>query len=143
MTEPYVSAALRRLVTARAAACCEYCRGQTKYAAQSFSIDHIIPRQAGGLMQDDNLALACQGCNGHKAMRTMALDPVSGVLTTLFHPRQQRWGEHFRWSEDFTEIIGLTPVGRATVAALHLNRSGLVHMRRILFAAGEHPPVEM
>lgn len=143
MTEPYVSAALRRLVTARAAACCEYCRCQTTYAAQSFSIDHIIPRQAGGLTQDDNLALACQGCNGHKATRTMALDPVSGVLTTLFHPRQQRWGEHFKWSEDCTEIIGLTPIGRATVAALHLNRSGLVNMRRILYAAGEHPPVEM
>src|SRR5262245_1280506 len=125
MTEPYVSAALRRLVVARAAVCCEYCWCQTKYAAQSFSIDHIIPRQAGGVTQDDNIALACQGCNGHKATRIMASDPVSGLVAPLFHPRQQRWGEHFRWSEDFTEIIGLTPVGRATVAALHLNRSGL------------------
>src|SRR2546422_6048903 len=48
-----------------------------------------------------------------------------------------------RTREDFTEIIVLTPVGRATVAALHLNRSGLVNMRRILYAAGEHPPIEM
>ena len=73
----------------------------------------------------------------------MASDPVSGLVTPLFHPRQQRWGEHFRWSEDFTEIIGFTPAGRATVAVLHLNRSGLVNMRRILYAAGEHPPIEM
>ena len=73
----------------------------------------------------------------------MASDPRSGLVTPWFHPRQQRWGEHCRWSEDCPEIIGLTPVGRATVAALHLHRSGLVHMRRILSAAGEHPPSAM
>ena len=143
MTEPSVSAALRRLVTARAASCCEYCHCQAKYAAQSFSIDHIIPRQGGGLTQADNLALACQGCNGHKATRTIAMDPVTGVLTPLFHPRQQRWSEHFGWSADFTEVIGLTAVGRATVEALKLHRPGLANMRRILYAAGEHPLVEL
>ena len=142
MTEPYVSAQLRRLVTERAAECCEYCRCQAQYSAQSLSIDHIIPRQAGGLTQADNLALACQGCNGHKSTHTMALDPLTGLVTPLFHPRQQRWREHFRWSVDCTEVVGLTPVGRATVEALQLNRSGLVNMRRILYAAGEHPPVE-
>ena len=111
MTEPYVSAALRRLVITRAAACCEYCGCQTKYAAQSFSIDHILPRQAGGETHEENLALACQGCNGHKAARTMARDPVSGVVTPLFHPRQHRWGDHFQWSEDSMEILGLSPWG--------------------------------
>lgn len=143
MTEQYVSAQLRRLVTERAAECCEYCRCQAKYSAQSLSIDHSIPRQAGGLTQADNLALACQGCNGHKATHTMALDPLTGLVIPLFHPRQQRWSGHCRWSVDCTEIVGLTPVGRATVEALQLNRSGLVNMRRILYAAGEHPPGEM
>jgi hypothetical protein len=73
----------------------------------------------------------------------MASDPLSGLVTPLLHLHQQRWGAHCRWSEDGTEILGLTPVGRATVAALHLNRSGLVTMRRILYAVGEPPPIEM
>jgi hypothetical protein len=36
----------------------------------------------------------------------------------------------------------MTPIGRAPVEALHLNRPGLVNLRRILHAAGEHPPPE-
>jgi hypothetical protein len=62
-------------------------------------------------------------------------------LHPLFNPRQQKWGEHFNWSENFTRIIGLTPTGRATVVSLQLNREELLNFRRILFAAGEHPPV--
>jgi len=58
----------------------------------------------------------------------------------LFHPREQSWDEHFAWNEDFTLILGLTPTGRATIEALHLNRSGLVNLRRVLYAIGEHPP---
>lgn len=61
----------------------------------------------------------------------------------LYHPRQQKWSDHFRWSEDYTLIIGLTPVGRATVESLKLNRRSLVNLRRVLFALGEHPPAYM
>jgi hypothetical protein len=60
----------------------------------------------------------------------------------LYNPREQRWDEHFSWSEDYLRITGLTPIGRATVEALRLNREGLVNMRRILYAVGEHPPQE-
>jgi hypothetical protein len=60
----------------------------------------------------------------------------------LFHPRQQRWSDHFTRNEGATLIIGLSPTGRATVASLHLNRPELVNLRRILAAAGEHPPPE-
>jgi hypothetical protein len=37
-------------------------------------------------------------------------------------------------------IIGLTATGRAIVEALHLNRSELLNLRRMLRAVGEHPP---
>jgi len=37
-------------------------------------------------------------------------------------------------------IIGVTPTGRATVAALRLNRPGLVNMRQVLYGIGKHPP---
>ena len=46
----------------------------------------------------------------------------------------------FSWNEDCTEIIGLTSVGRATIEALHLNRIGVMNLRRVLFEKGLHPP---
>jgi hypothetical protein len=60
----------------------------------------------------------------------------------LFHPRQHRWRDHFAWNNDATVVVGLSPTGRATVSLLQLNRSGLVNLRRLLVAAGEHPPLE-
>ena len=67
---------------------------------------------------------------------------MTGDPVLLFHPRNQRWRDHFAWTADCTAILGLTPTGRATVEALHLNREGLVNLRRVLYAAGEHPPAE-
>ena len=143
MTEKYIPAELRRLVVERARSCCEYCRYPGRYAPQTLPVDHIIPREAGGQTVAENLAQSCQGCNGHKAAKTSAADPVTGLLVPLYHPRQQRWDEHFAWSEDSLRITGLTPVGRATVEALQLNREGLINMRRVLYAVGEHPPQEI
>jgi hypothetical protein len=37
-------------------------------------------------------------------------------------------------------MIGITPIGRATVARLHLNRSGVVNLRESLRRLGLHPP---
>ncbi len=111
---------LKQAVFERAAGCCEYCRSQARFAVQAFSIEHIIPLSRGGLTALDNLALACQGCNNHKYAKLAERDPVSGVSTMLFHPRQHRWRDHFIWNEDFTLMIGLTPIGRATVDALQL-----------------------
>lgn len=119
--------------------CCEYCRSQVRFAMQSFSVEHIVPRSQGGETTHDNLALACQGCNNHKYNKIEARDPITGDFVSLFHPRKQRWRDHFSWNGDFTLIIGLTPVGRATVEALRLNRKGLVNLRRVLFMMGEHP----
>lgn len=88
----------------------------------------------------ENLAYSCQGCNNHKYIKTDGLDPVSGEVTPLFHPRRQRWRDHFIWSHGFTRIVGLTPTGRATVESLRLNRESLVNLRRVLYEHGQHPP---
>ena len=48
MTEARVPPALRRLVVERARNRCEYCRYPGLYSPQSLSIDHIVPRGAGG-----------------------------------------------------------------------------------------------
>ncbi len=135
-----ISKRLRKLVADRANRCCEYCRSQEDFATEAFSIEHIKPRQDGGQTVAENLALACQGCNNHKYDNTTAIDPMTGINVLLFHPRQDIWSEHFSWSEDDTIILGITPTGRATVAALHLNRPGVVNMRRVLKMIHKHPP---
>ncbi len=131
---------LREFVSERAEGRCEYCRSPAAFAHQSFSLEHIRPRSRKGKRSPTNLALSCQGCNNHKYNRTKAADPVSGAGVSLFHPRRHSWGDHFAWSEDATQILGLTPLGRATVEALQLNREALVNLRRVLVQAGEHPP---
>ena len=103
------------------------------------TVDHVIPRATGGKTEGDNLALCCFGCNQHKSWLTSAPDPVAGEETPLFHPRRQVWEEHFTWNEDFSIVLGLSPIGRATVDALQLNRPGLANLRRVLYASGEHP----
>jgi hypothetical protein len=142
MPEQRATVQQRQAVEKRARGCCEYCRSQARFATQSFSIEHIKPRSQGGQTRLDNLALACQGCNGHKHSKTEGYDPISREMVPLYHPRQHQWQDHFRWSDDFTLIVGLTPVGRATIEALQLNREGLVNLRQVLYAMGEHPPSE-
>ena len=131
---------LKEFVVRRAQSRCEYCRSPAAFAHQSFSIEHIRPRSRRGKRSPANLALSCQGCNNHKYNRTKARDPVSGQTVVLFHPRRHRWTDHFGWTDDGTEILGLTRIGRATVEALQLNREALVNLRRVLVEAGEHPP---
>jgi hypothetical protein len=107
---------------------------------QTFSAEHIQPRSRRGETLFGNLAWACQGCNNHKYNKSSARDPLTGEVVPLFNPRRRHWAEHFTWNEDGTLILGLSPVGRATVEALHLNRKGLVNLRQVLFSVREHPP---
>jgi hypothetical protein len=134
---------VREQVAARASYHCEYCRSPVKFAVQSFECEHIVPTSLGGQTTIDNLAFACGGCNRCKAAKTTGIDPENGQETPLFHPRHQNWQDHFTWSADFSLIIGLTAVGRATIHALRLNRSGVINLRQVLVFAGEHPPIDL
>jgi hypothetical protein len=128
-------------VVERAKGCCEYCHSQERYSPDPFSVEHIIPLSKGGTNVLENLAFACQGCNNRKYTNIEAFDPLSLSPVPLFHPRQHIWAEHFAWSDDGVLVLGLSPIGRAAVEKLQLNRAGLVNLRRILVDAGEHPPV--
>ena len=120
---------------------CEYCLTPTTCSSSPFAIDHIQPLTLGGTDSLENLALACFGCNGPKSAFTEGTDPETGVVVPLYHPRRDNWREHFRWNEDFTELVGLTPTGRATIARLDLNRPGVVPLRRLMLGTEEgHPP---
>ena len=139
----YIPAKLRRLVLKRAGERYEYCLSPVSHTVSSFAIEHIIPLEKGGVTTADNLALSCQGCNSHKYTKTEAIDPLTKQPAPLFHPRHKTWREHFGWNQDCSMVIGLTASGRASVAALPLNRPGVVNLRQLLYAAGKHPPHDL
>ena len=140
MRREYVPVATERQVRRRARERCEYCQSPASVSSAPFCIDHIHPVSLGGATEEANLAPTCSFCNLGKSDRTHAPDPETGDLAALFHPRRQRWSEHFRWSEDFLSIIAATPTGRATIAALSLNRVELQNLRRVLVRSDLHPP---
>ncbi len=134
-----VSQSTKELVRRRANGCCEYCRCPEAFATQPHSIEHIHPRVRGGDSDPSNLALACQGCNNYKYDQVEVVDDLTGKTAQLFHPREMHWENHFAWSNDYSEIVPLSAIGRVTVATLCLNRVGVLNLRRILFSMGEHP----
>lgn len=139
MSELKLTAQQKEEVAQRARHCCEYCQSQARFSPDPFSIEHITPRSRGGTSDPSNLALACQGRNNRKYTSTKVVDPITGESVPLFHPREQKWGDHFIWNEAYTLILGRTPTGRATIEKLKLNRIGLVNLRRVLHSIGEHP----
>ena len=125
-------------VRQRAGECCEYCHMPQAVHVRTFPIDHIISRQHGGLSTTDNLALSCLRCNSHKGPNLAGIDPDSGQLTRLFHPRQDRWDEHFRWNGPY--LIGKTDIGRTTIEVCTMNNPDYVALRESLIAEGAFPP---
>jgi len=130
--------ALKGLVRRRAIGACEYCRMPEVVHDLPFQIDHIIARQHGGLAVADNLALACAWCNSHKGPNLAGIDPEGGRLVPLFHPRRDRWEDHFGWRGPI--VLGLTPEGRATIHVLDMNDGAIVKIRENLIAGGDFPP---
>lgn len=112
-----ISAKLRREVTKRAKEFCEYCRSNSAFSDSPFDVEHIVPISADGKTVLENLALSCHGCNLHKSSKIEEFDVISEETVRLFHPRNDDWNEHFTWANKFSVIVGLTPIGRATVEA--------------------------
>lgn len=131
-----ISNKLRHLVITRAENRCEYCGLSQLGQAAAFHIDHVIPIVAGGLTRADNLALACVACSLHKAARQFFPDSFMGEPASIFNPRQEKWTDHFVW--EGVQINGLTPTGRATVAALQMNRPLILAIREEEKRIGRH-----
>lgn len=119
---------------------CAYCWTMEANTGQPMTIDHIIPQSQGGLTKFGNLCFCCRRCNEFKRNQTQVEDPLTGEVVLLYHPRQQQWQTHFMWDDTGTLIIGLTPVGRATIIALQMNNSVIVVTRRRWVSVGWHPP---
>jgi hypothetical protein len=131
-------------VRRRAAGLCEYCRIPEAAFRRPFHIEHIIAKQHGGATRLDNLALACQACNLKKGPNLTGIDPATGEITPLFHPRRDDWEEHFAFSLGTLlpagiEIRGRTVTGRATVLVLGMNSEMRQMVRYELWHEGADP----
>lgn len=134
----YIPAEVRRVVNQRATGRCEYCGLSQAGQEATFHLDHIIPVAAGGQTTAENLVLACVSCSLRKAARQTAIDPHTGAETAIYHPRRERWSAHFRW--EGVRVVGQTATGRATVAALDMNRPLMLAIRQEEANLGRHPP---
>ncbi|MDX6696379.1 MAG: hypothetical protein QOF02_3982 [Blastocatellia bacterium] len=141
MTAAQISESLRQRVREAARDRCGYCLSPQRLVMGILEIEHLLPRARGGGNEEENLWLSCSLCNRHKGSQTSALDPLTNSAAPLFNPRLDKWSEHFRWRADGVIIEGLTPAGRATIAALKLNNELSVEVRRNWTLAGWHPPV--
>lgn len=126
----------REFVRQRAGARCEYCRlPDAALSAGDFHVEHIIARQHRGDDQPDNLAWACMFCNLYKGPNLASIDPDTGRLTELFHPRRQKWDEHFRLES--SQLAGRTAVGRTSVWLLEMNSEIMLQLRASLMQEGQ------
>ena len=129
-----MNAGTRRFVRERAGERCEYCRLHQRHSEILHHID-VVARQHGGSDEVDNLALACHRCNLHKGPNLSGVDPSTGGVESLFHPRRDQWREHFAFRGAYLE--GLTPSGRATIEVLVLNDARRVELRQELLGLRE------
>jgi len=90
-------------------------------------VEHITAKQHGGSDDVDNLALACHRCNLHKGPNLTGIDPQTGQIASLFHPRRDRWSDHFTF--EGTRISGISPAGRSTVEVLNMNDARRLELR--------------
>jgi len=111
--------------------------------ATTFEFEHIVSRSSNGETTFENLCFSCPMCNRFKSDRSAALDPITQIEVPLFHPHNDRWSDHPTWDEQEAEIVGSTPIGRATVSALKMNRLQMIRVRRMWVAMGEHPPADL
>lgn len=138
-----VPEAVRAQVREDAGDRCGYCLSRQRYVLGPLEIEHLVPKALGGTDDRSNLWLSCRLCNQYKATQVRAADPVTRRSVRLYNPRRQRWSRHFAWSQDGTRIVGLTPTGRATVAALRINNPHAEAIRREWVMAGWHPPKDV
>src|SRR2546423_11663937 len=128
---------LRQAVWQRAQGRCEYCLIRADDSFLPHEVDHIFALQHRGPTILENLALACFECNRFKGANLSSLDPETGQVTDLYHPRRNRWETHFRL--EGATIVPLTPEGRATIALLQLNSEARLRDREALILSARYP----
>jgi len=134
-----ISKQKRQTVNDRARKRCEYCQAQ-RILIMDLEVEHVYPTSRGGNDDLENLCLACFGCNNSKSDFVTGVDPLTNEVNPLYNPRAQIWTDHFMWSADGLNVIGITSIGRATVIRLKLNREVAITAPEYWVQAGLHPP---
>ena len=129
-----MDSSVAELVRQRAGHRCEYCRLPQHASALRFHLEHILPKQHGGSDDAANLALACPECNHFKGPNLTSIDPDTGTVTPLFHPRDDRWEDHF--ARNGARLVGKTAAGRTTVWLLEMNSRDRLRLREMLLRLG-------
>ena len=115
------------------------------------SLSLSYPGDITSITQNDTLITFISGKGDGKVYRAIygngpqnpltQLDDLGNLGGTTYQPSDVTlYQENFEWYGNYTEIIGISPSGRATVSRLKLNRDGLVNLRQVLVNAGLHPP---
>jgi hypothetical protein len=65
------------------------------------------------------------------------VSPTTGQVVRLYHPRRDRWGDHFQINGAM--IVPITEIGEATARLLRFNDDDRVLERTLLQAAGQYP----
>ena len=142
MKRQKIPLAIAKRVRNEARSRCGYCLTSETLIGMAMEFDHLLPHSEAGKTVEENLWLACRRCNEFKGSQITALDLKTGNTIALFNPRLQIWAEYFKWSNDGTEIIGITACGRATVQALKLNHEIIVVARKMWVSVGWWPPLD-
>ena len=127
------------LVAERANHRCEYCHAPESIFNAVLEVKHITPIVAGGTSTAENLALSCRSCNSFKGSRSSSIDPESGQEERFYHPRQDRWEDHFSVDSNSFEVIALTRIGRVTALCLKINSRAQVTARQFWIQLGLSP----
>jgi hypothetical protein len=75
--------------------------------------------------------------NSSKGPSIAGVDPDSGAITPLFHPRQDAWTDHFYWQGAL--LVGRSAKGRTTIDVLEINEPDRVALRASLQMEGRFP----
>ncbi|QDL07059.1 HNH endonuclease [Brasilonema octagenarum UFV-E1] len=127
------------VVAERANHRCEYCHAPELIFNFPFEVEHIIPLSRQGADDESNLALACRSCNLRKGTPISGIQPNSNTQARFFHPRQNRWDEHFQAIVEFGTVMGITSIGIVTVEYLQINSSSQVAARQLWIRLGLFP----
>lgn len=65
------------------------------------------------------------------------MDPETGEVARLFHPRQDLWADHFEWHD--AVLAGRTAIGRVTIDVLAINFPHRLRLRQMLILEGVFP----
>jgi hypothetical protein len=135
-----VSEALRRMVAERAYHVCEYCLVHKDDLYHGCEVDHIRSLKHAGPTLEENPAFACFHCNRHKGTDLGSISMRTGALVRYYHPRTDRWSDHFEAIAG--RIEPQTDIGEVTARLLEFNHPERVAFRKMLTDLGRYPSIE-